>query len=120
MFHITPKRNIASILLKGLLINSENLGITVYRNSATRDLVKQYGCIPLFFTDNVDYIVKEMLTADWIKKNNPIVLELLFPEKYNLIDRDKHEFICLTNILPCDIRYNNVQEKEGEKKEETI
>jgi len=74
LYHITKEKYLPSILTDGLKINS---GKTGFCNKSSHSTYKKYyGMQPIFLTNDVDFIIKTMLTSGWILKNKAIILEV--------------------------------------------
>lgn len=67
LIHITPKRNIESILKNGLIPCYNKTGLT------TRHSDILYA---VWLTDNPTYILKEQAGKNWIDNNNPMLIEV--------------------------------------------
>ena len=74
LYHITKKKYLQKILTEGLKINSGKTGF------CTKDVHSwykiKYGIQPIFLTNDFEFITKNMLTYDWIKKHEAIVLKV--------------------------------------------
>lgn len=74
IYHITKEKYLPSILVQGLLINSRKTG---FCNRSSHSMYKKYyNMQPIFLTNDIELTVNSMLTADWISKNKPILLEV--------------------------------------------
>lgn len=73
-YHITKEKYLNSILRHGLKINSNITGFC--KKEIHKIYHTLYGMQPIFLTDNIEFVVKNMLTPNWILKNKAIVLKV--------------------------------------------
>lgn len=99
LIHITPKRNLESIIKYGLIPCYNNRGLTAYH--------KDKMCV-IWLTDNPIYILKEQAGRNWIDENSPIFIkvncfDLDIKQKltncYGVSKACPHEYYCEDPIL---------------------
>lgn len=66
LYHITKIKNIESILIQGLKVNSRRNGFI--RKDYLKYYYEKYGCQPIFLTNDVDFVVKTQLTDEFFSK----------------------------------------------------
>ena len=78
LYHITPIKNLESILEKGILPDFNKKGISHWKDEHKK----------VFLTNDIDKIILEQAGINWVKRNNPIILEIELNEK----DFKPHEY----------------------------
>lgn len=66
LYHITKIKNIESILVQGLIVNSKRNGFI--KKEYLKYYYEKYGCQPIFLTNDVDFVVKTQLTEKFFSK----------------------------------------------------
>lgn len=114
LFHITKEKYLPEILTNGLIINSGKCGFC--KKEVHKSYKEKYGMQPIFLTNDIGYIIKTMLTDNWIVKNKIIILEVF---NIKLSDENSSsgwvdentmqpkEFRYYNNILPNNIKISN-------------
>lgn len=111
LYHITKGKYLTSILMEGLKINSGKIGFC--KKDAHKRYKSKYGMQPLFLTNDVEFIVKTMLTNGWVIRNKAILLKVsVVLNEFNsnegwyvdtLNGVEPREFRYFLNIEPKDI-----------------
>lgn len=115
LYHITKEEHLNDIYFDGLKINSNKIGFC--RKTVHNDYKKMYNMQPIFLTDDVEYIIKNMLTDNWIKKNKAVVLKINIELNnttslnfgYFLYDKYNHKYIPKEYRIFNDILPNNIE-----------
>lgn len=100
LFHITPLRNLQSILKKGLMPGyTKGLGCRLSEENRAR----------IWLTDDPEFILQTQAGDSWIRRNSPVILSInctsldvisyisYYTHMSNTIN---HEFYVLTTISP--------------------
>lgn len=66
LYHITKEKYLPNILIEGLKINSGKIGFC--KKDVHKTYKRIYNMQPLFLTNNIEYILKTMLTKKWIRE----------------------------------------------------
>lgn len=89
LYHITPKKNLKSILTNGL-IPGHNRGLGK-------------GCSEIFLTDNPNFILNTQAGPNWIEQHKPVILEIdtesyVLKSHRNVAGQAIHEYVCKEHI----------------------
>lgn len=115
LYHITKEKHLENIFIEGLKINSNKIGFC--KKYVHNEYKKKYNMQPIFLTDDVEYIIKNMLTDNWIKKNKAVALKINIELNnttylnfgYFLYDKYSHKYIPkeyrFFNIMPNNIEF---------------
>ena len=103
LYHITPKKNLESILTNGLIPGHK------------RGLGK--GCNVIFLTDNPKFILNTQAGPNWIEQHKPVILEV-DTELYvlrlyrNGAGQAIHEYVCKKHIKAKHIMHVRLNGKD--------
>jgi hypothetical protein len=98
LYHITKAKYLPSIIDNGLICNSKNNGFV--DKKYVRSYYDKYLMQPIFLTNDIDFLIKNQLTKNFIKNNDCYVLKINCD---NIILEDEYEYLKLNwNKYYCD------------------
>ena len=112
LYHITKGKYLTSILSEGLKVNSGKIGFC--KKDAHKRYRSNYGMQPLFLTNDVEFIMKTMLTNNWVIKNNATLLKVTVI--LNDVNHSEGWYSATKNVVePKEFRYfSNIEPKDIE------